>query len=184
MKLNSLLHAMNEEEKYWSLFINGDNDSLSKLYDLLFEPLVFVSFYHVKNNDDARDLVSDLFVKLLAASITERKEKWRDVKMIKAYLSKSIRNKSIDFLRLANNNKTINLIVDKQTEEQIHPLREDYFTLLNEKEKELFQLHLDGFNNIEIAVEQKINEKTVRNKLSMTRKKIAHYYKNQFLFFL
>jgi hypothetical protein len=36
---------MNEEEKYWSLFISGDNDALGKLYNLLFEPLVFVSFF-------------------------------------------------------------------------------------------------------------------------------------------
>ena len=175
---------MNEEEKYWSLFISGDNDALGKLYNLLFEPLVFVSFYYVKNNEDARDLVSDLFVKLLATSITERKEKWHDVKIIQAYLSKSVRNKSIDFLRFAKNKNTLNLLVDKQSEEPTYPLREDYFALLSEKERELFQLHLDGFNNLEIAGKHTINEKTVRNKLSMTRKKIAHFYKNQFLFFL
>ncbi|MEY4522047.1 MAG: hypothetical protein RIT10_1232 [Bacteroidota bacterium] len=175
---------MNEEEKYWSLFISGDNDALGKLYNLLFEPLVFVSFYYVKNNEDARDLVSDLFVKLLATSITERKEKWHDVKMTKAYLSKSIRNKSIDFLRLAQNKNTVNLMIDKQLEEPTDPIQSDYFDLLNETEKELFQLHLDGFNNLEIAGKHTINEKTVRNKLSMTRKKIAHFYKNQFLFFL
>lgn len=175
---------MNEEEKYWSLFINGDNNALGQLYNLLFEPLVFISFYYVKNNEDARDIVTDLFVKLLATSIIERKEKWRDVTSIQAYLSKSVRNKSIDFLRLAKNKNTLNLFVDKQSEEPTYPLQDDYFALLNEKEKELFQLHLDGFNNLEIAGKHTINEKTVRNKLSMTRKKIAHYYKNQFLFFL
>jgi DNA-binding NarL/FixJ family response regulator len=75
-------------------------------------------------------------------------------------------------------------MIDKQLEEPTDPIQADYFDLLNEKEKELFQLHLDGFNNLEIAGKHTINEKTVRNKLSMTRKKIAHFYKNQFLFFL
>jgi len=55
---------------------------------------------------------------------------------------------------------------------------EEGLNLLPPNETELFQLHLDGYSNTEIAAHKMISEKTVRNKLSLTRKKMAIIYKS------
>ncbi|MEY3200008.1 MAG: hypothetical protein RJA13_1966 [Bacteroidota bacterium] len=66
---------MEQEIKLWNRFLRGDNEALGELYSDLFEPLVFVSFYYVKNNETARDIVSNLFVSLLVTSVEVRNEK-------------------------------------------------------------------------------------------------------------
>jgi DNA-directed RNA polymerase specialized sigma24 family protein len=43
---------------------------------------------------------------------------------------------------------------------------------LKPDEKQLVELHLQGFSNDEISLKLNLNEKTVRNKLSLTRKSI------------
>jgi RNA polymerase sigma-70 factor (ECF subfamily) len=58
---------------------------------------------------------------------------------------------------------------------------EEILSILSPKEQEIFQLHLDGYKNEEIAEKQKLTEKTVRNKLSISRKKMEKVLKS-FLF--
>jgi len=52
------------------------------------------------------------------------------------------------------------------------------------KEQQLLQLHLAGYNNEEIAERKNYYEKTVRNKLSLTRKKLIYLWKNLILILL
>jgi DNA-directed RNA polymerase specialized sigma24 family protein len=44
---------------------------------------------------------------------------------------------------------------------------------LKNDEKELVEMHLQGFNNTEISEKLNLSEKTVRNKLSLTRKSLS-----------
>ena len=174
---------MMEENRLWNRFIQGDNKALGALYAELFEPLVFVSFYLVKDNEVARDIVGDLFVFLLSVEVKERKAKWKDVNTVKTYLSVAVRNKSIDYLRKTkrNSDKT-DALSEKFTLEE-NPFFAEVLTFLKDEEKEVFQLHLDGYKNIEIAEKQQLTEKTVRNKLSLTRKKMRKYFKSLLIFF-
>jgi RNA polymerase sigma-70 factor (ECF subfamily) len=174
---------MMEENRLWNRFIQGDNKALGVLYAELFEPLVFVSFYLVKDNEVARDIVGDLFVFLLSVEVKERKAKWKDVNTVKTYLSVAVRNKSIDYLRKTkrNSDKT-DALSEKFTLEE-NPFFAEVLTFLKDEEKEAFQLHLDGYKNIEIAEKQQLTEKTVRNKLSLTRKKMRTYFKSLLIFF-
>ncbi len=169
---------MLQNQKYWTLFLLGDDRALGELYHVLFEPMVLIAYNRVKNMEVARDIVSELFVTLLATSTEVRKTKWQNVESIHAYLTTSVKNKAIDFIRAEKSH------FDILTQLPAKQLMENNVELLDGlhefplKETKLFQLHLDGYSNIEIAEQNMISEKTVRNKLSMTRRKMALMYKS------
>jgi len=169
---------MLQNQKYWTLFLLGDDRALGELYHDLFEPLVLIAYNRVKNMEVARDIVSELFVSLLATSTEVRKTKWENVESIQAYLKTSVKNKSVDFIR---SERTHLDILEQLPTKQLMENNIDVLDGLHElplKETELFQLHLDGYSNVEIAEKNMISEKTVRNKLSMTRRKMALMYKS------
>ena len=174
---------MEQEIKLWNRFLRGDNEALGELYSDLFEPLVFVSFYYVKNNETARDIVSNLFVSLLVTSVEVRNEKWKSVNKLQAYLATAVKNKSIDYLRSVKNQSEILQLVRGNSSEEMSLFSNESLDQLSNQESKLFQLHLDGYKNEEIADHFTISEKTVRNKLSLTRKKMAAYFKT-ILFFI
>ena len=172
---------MKNEQYHWSKFLKGDNQALGELYSELFEPLVFISIFYVKNNEAARDIVSDLFVQLITTSLEERKRKWVSVNSCKAYLTIAVKNKSIDFMRKVKNQAAISEQIPLNLTENSADFSDDIYEVLSSAEQEIFQLHLDGFKNEEIAQIQKLTEKTVRNKLSISRKKMEKVFKS-FLF--
>jgi RNA polymerase sigma-70 factor (ECF subfamily) len=175
---------MTKEQLHWREFLKGDNDALGELYSELFEPLVFISIFYVKNNEAARDIVSELFVKLITTSLDERKRKWASVNSCKAYLTMAVKNKSIDYLRKVKNHATIVEQTPVNLTENLADFSADVLEVLSSKEHEIFQLHLDGFKNEEIAQKQNLTEKTVRNKLSISRKKMEKVLKSLIFIFV
>ena len=175
---------MKTEQSLWNRFVHGENDALGELYSEFFEPLVFVSFYLVKDNNVARDIVGDLFVFLLAVEVKDRKTKWLEVNSVKSYLSVAVRNKSIDYLRKTKLHVSKIDALDAPITMEENPFFAESLMLLREEEKEVFQMHLDGYKNEEIAQKQQLTEKTVRNKLSLTRKKMRTYFKSLLIFFV
>lgn len=174
---------MENKSKLWNQFIQGDSRSLGELYEHLFEPLVFVSFYIVKNNDHARDIVGELFVQLLSTSIDERKKKWSSIDDIHLYLNKIIHNKSIDHLRKTQNRLRIVNEIPSSNVQQMNPFQEEVLNELAEQEKVILTLHMDGYNNHEIAEQFNLSEKTIRNKLSIRRKTLLNYFKSVLVLF-
>jgi RNA polymerase sigma-70 factor (ECF subfamily) len=172
---------MKKEQQHWGKFLKGDNEALGELYSELFEPLVFISIFYVKNNEAARDIVSELFVELITTSLNERKRKWASVNSCKAYLTMAVKNKSIDYLRKLKNQAAISEHIPVNLTVTLTESEEEILSILSPKEHEIFQLHLDGFKNEEIAQKQNLTEKTVRNKLSISRKKMEKVLKS-FLF--
>ncbi len=157
----------------WNLFVNGENSSLGELYNDLFEPLVFKAYVQIRDIDAARDIVAELFSFLLDTSPGVRYQKWKDVNSFEAYINKSVYFKCIDHLRKHNKNQSIDKIHSFYYELEETLSIDDFFLELPEKDKRLFQLHLDGFQNKELADHYNLSEKTIRNRLSLTRKKIA-----------
>lgn len=182
-KYCTLVTSMKLEKKLWDRFVQGDDAALGSLYSELFEPLVFVSFYLVKDNDVARDIVGDLFVTLLAEDVKNRKLKWLNVNAVKTYLAAAVRNKSIDYLRKYKPQERNSTRIEIEITLEENPFYAESLNLLNEDEKALFQLHLDGFKNDEIAQNYQVTEKTVRNKLSLSRKKMKSYFNSLLIFF-
>ena len=172
---------MLDAQTYWSKFLKGDDSALGELYHDLFEPLVFVAYHRTKNMEAARDIVSELFVSLLATSTAVRTSKWENIESIQAYLTTAVKNKAIDHLRAEKSHSEIltKLPQENITQSDLYVLEE--LAHLPPKETELFQLHLDGYSNTEIAEQTKVSEKTVRNKLSSTRRKMALLHKSLIL---
>lgn len=169
---------MDNQTKYWKDFLNGDNDALAKLYLDLFEPLVLKAIYYTKNPEVARDIVSSLFVSLIELPYEERCKRWERIENHQALLIAIVRNKCLDHLKIFQNRARINselfsaVSTDTETTAMISHLMV-CIEELKDDEKELVEMHLQGFNNTEISEKLNLSEKTVRNKLSLTRKSLS-----------
>lgn len=167
-----------DQNKYWNQYVNGNNHALGELYVAIFEKLVFRAIYYTKNPETARDIVSELFVSLIELNSNERKKRWEQTLNPDFLLLAIVRNKCLDFLKIEAGRlrilkqqeiDTINYAQEmsdiiKHLEQCMHELTAD--------ERNLMNLHLHGFNNQEIGETLQISEKTVRNKLSLSRKRI------------
>lgn len=168
---------MKTTQFFWNRFLRGDNQALGELYSDLFEPLVFIAYFKLKNNEQARDIVSDVFVMLLSTPLEERQSKWPNVYAVEGYLAQTVRNKAIDLLRKRERQVNNVAISDEVMSDDPDYFSGELLNRLSRNDHELFQLHLDGFSNTEIAHQHEVTEKTVRNKLSLIRKRIATIYK-------
>jgi RNA polymerase sigma-70 factor (ECF subfamily) len=176
--------------KHWEAFIHGNNDSLSILYIPYFQPLLFVALKYVKNTEVAQDITSELFTSLLETTIDVRKSKWSQIQDTKAFFTTIIKCRSIDYVRIEQNRmrllskNTVNSSTsDENKNDELEHL--NYCILqLTQEEQQLLKLHLAGYKNEEIAEKQNFSEKTVRNKLSLSRKKLIYIWKNLILILL
>jgi RNA polymerase sigma-70 factor (ECF subfamily) len=174
-------------KKHWEEFIQGNNAALIFVYEPLFQPLLFVALKYVRNTEVAQDITSELFTSLLEADIVIRQTKWSQIRDIPAFLSTIIKCRALDHLklvknrqRLLNENLTPSSYTDEKRKEELAHLNVCILQLSLEEQK-LVQLHLAGYKNDEIAEKQNYSEKTVRNKLSLSRKKLIYLWKNLIL---
>ena len=174
-------------EEHWEKFIHGENEALSQIYEPLFQPLLLLAVKYVKNPETARDITSELFASLLETDPPTRLSKWSQIRDIKSFLSTIIKCRTIDHirtqqsrLRLLRKNETLQhqLTSDKTTELEHLKM---CINALSIEEKQLMELHLAGFKNEEIAEQKNYTEKTIRNKLSASRKKLIYLWKNLIL---
>ncbi len=177
-------------KKHWEEFIAGNNAALTFVYEPLFQPLLFVALKYVRNTEVAQDITSELFTSLLETDITIRQSKWSQIRDIPAFLSTIIKCRALDHLkqeknrqRLLNKNLTNTSFTDEKRKEELAYLHVCIVQLPLE-EQELVALHLAGYKNEEIAEKQNYSEKTVRNKLSLSRKKLIYLWKNLILILL
>jgi RNA polymerase sigma-70 factor (ECF subfamily) len=100
---------------------------------------------------------------------------------ILGYLKISVRNACFDILRSRKRKAGILYKIGSSFQfwkkpEVYSKFQKDAFemmmTELSEREKEIFQLHLDGFKNYEIAEKLNLSELTVRNTLHNAKKRI------------
>jgi RNA polymerase sigma-70 factor (ECF subfamily) len=167
-----------QEINSWNEYVNGKNSALGELYASIFEKLVFRGIYYTKNPEIARDIVSEIFVSLMELNKIERQKRLSETKNVEAMLLAVVRNKCLDYLkinagrlRILENQKS-NFVTNIHEEIDIVKHLEKCMDELNLDERGLLNLHLSGFNNHEIGETLQISEKTVRNKLSLSRKRI------------
>ncbi len=170
---------MTEQEiNSWNQYVNGSNHALGELYNAIFEKLVFRAIYYTKNSEIARDIVSELFVSLIELNPNDRKQRWSRTQNVEALLLAITRNKCLDYLKIKSGRLRIlkeqqyNVVIDLEEESELIKHLEHCMNELSEDDRNLINLHLQGFNNHEIGDAMQISEKTVRNKLSLSRKRI------------
>jgi RNA polymerase sigma factor (sigma-70 family) len=175
-------------QEKWNLYVKGNNVALASLYDDLFQPLLFISVKYTRDLEISSDIISELFTTLLETSLIEREKRWKEIREIQAFLTIIIRNKSIDFVRTKTNRDKLGINWKKiqVLKTEIEYINEEYIdhciSLLNDEEKWLILLHIEGYKNREISEKLNYSEKTIRNKLCLCRKKLMYFWKNLLMY--
>ncbi len=128
-------------------------------------------FYHfaaryVDDTEVVRDIVQDAFI-----SVWQRMEEFENEEHIKAFIYKTIRNRSMNYLRdkqVEQKHREKLSLLQHEEEFQEHILEEEAYDYLCRKieqlpemQKKVIWLHVDGLSNEEIARELNITVNTV-----------------------
>jgi RNA polymerase sigma factor (sigma-70 family) len=171
-----------EQESNLKLVRSDTENVIGELYMRHFSELLFIAYRLVANEEEAEDVVSGIFEKL----ITKNSAIWNfqtgesETELI-GYLKISVRNACYDILRSRKRKHGIlfrlgNTLQFWKTPEIYSKFQKEAFemmmTELSLREKEIFELHLEGYKNSEIAERLKLSELTVRNTLHNAKKRI------------
>lgn len=172
-----------EKSLHWRLFVEGDNESISVVYKHLLPQLLFVAYRYLKDQEKSKDVVSDVFEKLIGMNSSERKNKLSGVdEKLDVFFKVIVKNRSINYINIENNRRGIlkHLGFFRSSQSLPNELENDdlktMMDLLPIRQKEVLELHLKGFKNNEIAEQLTISENTVKNTLVNSNKKIKEIY--------
>jgi len=163
-------------------FINGNDEALGELYTLYYSSLIMVAYKYSQNTEKSKDFVGLVFEKLLHLTPSKRQTFFlHPEKGLYPLLLSIIKNKALDEIKqtkrhleikkqmeLTNSHISTNNIFVRFEEDAIKQLI-DY---LSNREKEILQLHLQGFKNDEIAMQLNISYNTVRNTLHSAKQRV------------
>lgn len=165
------------EESFLDRINRKERKAFHELYEKHYRPLVMFAMRYLEHNEDAEDIVQDLFV-----AVWESEEKFMSEQGLYVFLYNSVRNACLNFLKHKQVEKKY---IDYALKEEDAGIEEDYNVLedelynslfeaideLSERCREVILLHLDGKKNEEIARELNIALLTVK-----TQKKRAFHY--------
>ncbi|MBB5441359.1 RNA polymerase sigma-70 factor (ECF subfamily) [Pedobacter sp. AK017] len=169
----SVLPEPRESELLQQL-IAGDGSAFRALYDK-YKGLLYIHAYRkLKNKEEARDIIQDIFL-----SIWERRERLNITESFSAYLYKSIRYKVIDRINKRNDAAAyqehfqafLNRYLTASADDADHLVRKKILTSIIEKEisqlppkmRAVFELSRKSeLSHKEIAEQLNLSEQTVR----------------------
>jgi RNA polymerase sigma-70 factor (ECF subfamily) len=167
-------------------YINGDNQTFDKLYLVLKDELLLIAYYYTGEKEISKDIIHDVFEKLLQLSINKRKDYFGEkLSNFEGYLKVIVKNKCLDNIKIKKNREriihSIRPLFNKNSENKAHEsfLEEglsEMLKYLQPKEKEIIQLHLKGYSNDEIAIQLNITYNSVKNNVYESKKKIKNIW--------
>lgn len=168
----------------WQSFVKGDNKGLVIVFDTYYSTLLFTAFYYLKNEEQAKDMVSDVFTKLLSFSIEQRLDNLKYVdEKLEIFLKVLTKNRCLDFMKVENNRQnilnSIHSFFNRSTSTDSF-FEKDFILLLDTlpyRQRQILELHLQGYDNSEISTELDISYNTVRNTLHTSKNKIRNLWK-------
>lgn len=187
-------HTINYSE-LWLSFINGNDESFSLIYKLSYKSLYSYGLSFKIPEEQVRDIMQDLFVKLYT-----KPELVKDVKTLKPFLFAAIKNACLNILKTGQ--KNINLdtidnfeirysikedqISNKEEEEHIKSVVEKILSQLTPRQKEIIYLRfLHQMEYAEIAQIMNLSEQSARNLIHRAMEKIRKENEGQdFLTFM
>lgn len=163
-------------------YINGHDESLGELYTMYYSSLIMIAYKYTQNTEKSKDLIGYVFEKLLCIETKKRNTIFlHPEKGLYPLLISIIKNKSLDDIKQhkvreeikkqmvsLTNTISTNSIFNRFEEDAIKQL---LYNLPN-REKEILQLHLQGFKNEEIAQQLQISYNTVRNTLHSAKQRV------------
>ncbi|MCZ2141081.1 MAG: sigma-70 family RNA polymerase sigma factor [Bacteroidia bacterium] len=164
--------------------INKNNNLVCTAYNLYAVQLAFIAYKYLKNEDESKDIVMDLFEKLLKTPKEDlllkgpiKGDKFKSwlFLVLKNMCLDTIKHKNIIQKYIAENPNDENYSFseserrwDKQTIEYV-------LNQLGECEYRVIKMHLDGFSNDEISKTYNLSYNTVRNQISIAKKKMRSF---------
>lgn len=135
-------------------------------YDIYSDILYRVALSHLQNDEDAQDVVQDVFIKYINSSPV-----FRDSDHEKAWFIRTVINRCHDLLRYKKirNHITLDEISEITSDTAENNLHHEVFSVLSqldEKYKSVILLHyLEGFSIKEVSSILKISESNVKMRL-------------------
>jgi RNA polymerase sigma-70 factor (family 1) len=169
---------------------NGDMLAFDRVYELYSHKLFSFVFRILKNDDEAEDIVQEVFVK-----IWESRDKLTDYKLLNSYIFTIAYNNSIDLIRKRIHNskylehlkkssviyETPSIISEVEFNE-LSSWVEKLIENLPERQKEVYLLHREkGLTYPEIAEQLGISKNTVENHMAKALKYLRQNIDNSLL---
>ena len=163
-------------------YLNGNNDALGKLYLHYYQALIMIAYKYTTETEKSKDVVGAVFEKLLQLQTHKRQQIiLHPQKGLYPFLVTVVKNKCLDGLKtnklhedikkhlgtLISFNSTNAAFIRFELEAIKHLLNN-----LPNREREMIELHLQGYKNEEIAVQLNISYNTVRNTLHNAKQRI------------
>lgn len=163
-------------------FCNGNNEAIVHTYKSWVPEFYFIAYKYLRNKEDAEDVVSESFEKLLQMPLDKRKKKFIEEEInLKALLILVVKNKALDKVKVKSNRqriedsirhlfptKTSNLVWNNISND----LMESLLNLLSEKDQKILKMNIEGYNREEIGKALNLSLKSVSNSLSYSRGKL------------
>lgn len=156
----------------------GDAPAFSQLFHKYYASLCFYSYNFTKDMDLSRSIVQQVFV-----DIWIKKHNFNIVHSVKPYLYKSVKHKTIDFMRQRNRSLSVNEEFNLQQEvpfrdlmheAEIQDLLNKSINKLPKKCREIFLLcRVEELKYKEIAAKLNISVKTVEMQMGIALKKLS-----------
>ena len=167
-------------------YIEGNNYAVAELYSRFKNRLLLLAYNYCRDKEMSRDIVQDVFEKLLLLPIEKRKDYFGKIDSnIEAYLSVIVKNKCIDSRRVTNNRGKVlsDIRYPFDTSEKNASLErfcldglKEMLSNLQPREQQIIQLHIDGYKNEEIADHLNITYNTVKNNIYEAKKKLKNLW--------
>lgn len=145
----------------------------------IYSVLVFRAKSIVKNEDDAYDIVQDLFL-----AIDNQKDKFNNISNKRGYLYGMVTKKSLMFLRERQRHSEIEkAIVPGVSHEDLNLLFDidNHLSNLTDLQRQIVRLHdIEGFSCIEIAMKIARTPIAVQKQLALAHRTLKRTYKNEY----
>jgi len=156
---------MIDAEKLWNDYLSGVESAFTELV-LFYEKEVFLYIFSMTEDKSlSQDIEQEVWIKLYRSNT--------NIDHFKSYIFRTAKNATIDHIRKQRNTVSLNsasILADNYNKSDQFEFTEDFEKLLDKKDRELWSLHMEGFNNEEIAKILDSTPKSIANKKSIIKK--------------
>jgi RNA polymerase sigma-70 factor (ECF subfamily) len=163
-------------------YLSGDPSATSEIYRNLQPKLLLTAYFYCRSKETARDIVHDVFEKLIRLPLEKRAEYFDSSDgNIEAWLYVAVRHKAMDHRKISVNREKIDLSIrfvsksDTVNNAFERISKADLLRMLEHlqpRQKEILNLHISGYKNEEIAEKLDLTYNTVKNNIYEARQRL------------
>lgn len=164
------------------LFIQGDPDAFSKIYLMMFPRLKVIAYRHCRNIDKSMEAVQDVFVRLASMDLASRVQHFADGEAnLEGWLMVSVKHRAMDISKIDEGRRKKSSQVRSTFASQSRNLSDETLvrqqfrflcTFLQPRQRQVIELHVDGYRNEEIADRLNLSYNTVKNNIYEARQRL------------